>query len=89
MNQPARSLTLTENELEDLIEKAVARALRDVGITASDARAIEDTRRDLFFLRDLRLAKESVLGKIVAAALTIVIGGVCFLLITGFRNWLR
>lgn len=89
MNGPVRTLTLTENELEDLIEKAVARALRDVGITANDAMSIADTRRDMFFLRDLRLAKESVLGKIVAAAITLIVGSICFLLITGFRNWLR
>lgn len=81
-----RVITLTERDLEALIEKAVARALLNVGIVAKDEKTIEETRRDLFFLRDLRRAKESIIGKAVAAIITVIVGGFCVILISGFRH---
>ncbi|MBX9760360.1 MAG: hypothetical protein K2Y29_16395 [Beijerinckiaceae bacterium] len=78
---------MTEAELEAIIEKAIGRALRDVGILATDDRSLEKRRRDFAFLHDLRLAKESVVGKVVAAAITVVVGGFCVLLVAGFRGW--
>jgi hypothetical protein len=84
-----RTITLTEHELEGLIEKAVSRALRDVGIIATDDESIEKRRRDFTFLHDLRKQKESIVGKIAAAIVTAVMAGVCVLLAIGIRGWLR
>ena len=84
-----RGITLTESELEDLIEKAVGRALRDVGIIANDNESLEKRRRDFAFLHDLRQAKESTMGRIVAAMITVIVGGFCVLLVAGARQWVK
>jgi hypothetical protein len=84
-----RKVTLTESELEELMARAVSRGLRDVGIIADDTDSVEKHRRDFMFLRDLRLAKESVIGKTIAATITLIVGGFCVLLVIGFRGWTR
>lgn len=77
---------MTDEQLEELFERAIAKAFRDIGFEQDD---VFEVRRDLLFLREWRHTCEEVRHKGIFTLATLVITGVIGLLVLGFRGWLH
>lgn len=71
-NSPEKNRVLSEQELEDLMERAVSRTLTKLGIDTDHPLEVQ---RDLQFVRDWRITTESLRGKTIVAAIGIVVAG--------------
>ncbi len=68
------AISLSKDELHDIIKKAVTEVLTGVGIDA--AHPIE-TQKDMQYVRAWRETSESVRGKAIVVAVGIVLAGAC------------
>lgn len=84
-------LHMTRSELQDLVKEAVedgvAKALRDVGIHATDPEQVDEARADFRFVRRLRQSTEGMTARAGATLLILTMGGLVGLLIAGLKGW--
>lgn len=78
-----RQVTMTHQELEEIIETAITRALDRVGVDVENPR---ESRRDFEFVRDWRRSTESVKGKALLVAIGIVVSGMIGAMWLGIKS---
>jgi len=78
-------ITLSRDELKDLIKEAVAEAFFEAGLRTDEHEHIEEARKDFAFIRRLRMSADGVASKIGWAVLSVLGTGVVYALWTGFR----
>lgn len=76
---------ISREDMEQIVEAGVQRALRDIGIMDSDP---FEMRKDFAHLREWRLTMEQVRNKGMGAATMMVISGFIALLLIGFKGWI-
>lgn len=84
------SVYLTRQEIEDIVTTAVARAFRDVGLSAGDGTTFEEAkavRADLQFLRDWRELCELMRHKGIATGILMTMTALGVVLVLGLRSW--
>lgn len=79
---PEKNRVLSEQELEDLIERAISRAFTKFGIDTDHPLEVQ---RDLQFVRDWRTTTESLKGKTIVVAIGIVVAGAMGVFWLGLR----
>jgi len=86
-NKDSKTLTLTEDELEQLIDRAIKKTLFTFGIKVDTHEDIQEVRRDFRYVHDLRVASDivkthglkTVVGILVTAGCgAILLGAVSF-----------
>lgn len=80
------SITMTQDELEDLIEKTVNQTLVKLGVDPEDPLEVQ---RDFKFVRDWRKSSEAVKRKALLAAVGIVVTGAIGAILVGIRHALH
>jgi len=80
-----KTLTVTEKELEQLVERVTRRVLHDIGVDATDT---FELRRDFTFVREWRQGSEMVRGKITLTIVTTLVAGAIASLWLGVRQLL-
>lgn len=78
-------LSVSREELGELIEKSVKRGLADAGLYLEDKEDREEARKDFWFLRRWRKAMDGAAAKIGYVVLTIITGGILVVLWAGIR----
>lgn len=86
-NEPTENvvLSVSKEELGDLIERSVRRALDDAGLSLEDRDAREEAREDFRFLRFARRSAYSAAAKIGLVFITICAGAVLAVIWTGIK----
>ncbi|GAB4072803.1 hypothetical protein KHC28_00825 [Ancylobacter sonchi] len=86
-NEPTETvvLSVSREELTDLIEKAVRRGFADAGLYLEDKEDREESRKDFWFLRRWRRATDGAAAKIGYTVLAILTGGVLIVIWAGIR----
>jgi hypothetical protein len=72
MNEDQKNRVLSEQELEELMERAIVRAFVKIGL---DVDKPFEVQRDFQFVRDLRTTSESIKGKTIITALGVILIG--------------
>lgn len=80
---------LIKEAYDEVVDRAITKAFRDVGIIAHDDEAVDHRRRDFQFLHDLRLSSESAKSRIGAVLLLVTVSGLVALFVSGFKFWMR
>lgn len=78
-------LSISKEELREMMERAVQRGLEDAGLYIEDAKQREAARDDFRFLRRLRLAADGVAAKVGYTVLAIMTGGLLFVIWAGIK----
>ena len=79
---------MTEDQIESVVERAIVKAFRDLGIYAGgDAGEIFEVRRDMSFLREWRQTCEQVRSKGTLAVLSMMLTAIAALLVLGTRQF--
>jgi hypothetical protein len=82
-------ITVTRDELKELVREGVAEAFRDVGIIAGEDADVMNRRKDFQFLHDLRTTSESTKAKVGSAFLLAAASGLVWLIMSGLRLWTK
>lgn len=80
--------TLTADELETLVRKAVRKELSAAGIRLDDPEQEDQAREDFRFLRKLRTTFDGASAKIGGALILAIFGGIVWLLTMGAQSFL-
>ena len=80
--------TLTADELEALIRKAVRKELSAAGIRLDEPEHQDQAREDFRFLRRLRMTFDGASAKIGGALILAIFGGLVWLLTMGAQSFL-
>ncbi|MEN6548576.1 MAG: hypothetical protein ABFE07_21225 [Armatimonadia bacterium] len=78
-------VSISKDELQAMMEKAVQRGLEDVGLYTEDADDRRETREDMRFLRRWRRAIDGAAGKIGYTFLAVLVGAFLLALWTGIK----
>lgn len=78
---------MTEEQIGQIVERAVFKAFRDLGLQVHEDDLFE-SRKDLTFLREWRHTCEEVRSKGVVAMAGLTLTGVIALLLLGFKDWI-
>lgn len=73
-------------DLKRLIREGIEESFRDVGLDQSE---VFELRKDMTFLREQRIACESVKRKGLLGIVTVVMTGLIAILVLGLREWLN
>jgi hypothetical protein len=86
-NEPTENLVLSisKDELSQMMEKAVQRGLADAGLYLEDSDDRKEAREDFRFLRRWRRAADGAASKIGYAVITILTGGLLIALWVGIK----
>lgn len=85
----SRKLTsLTEQELENLISKAVRREFSNAGLRIDEDEHQDAAREDFRFLRKFRQAFDGASGKVGGFVLISILGGIAWLIGLGVSAFL-
>ncbi|PZQ81260.1 MAG: hypothetical protein DI549_14720 [Ancylobacter novellus] len=78
-------LSISKDELKEMMERAVQRGLEDVGLYTEDADDRREAREDLRFLRRWRKASDGIAAKVGYTVLAVVTGGLLIVVWTGIK----
>lgn len=81
-DESKKVVTLSESEVESLVEKAVLHTLERFGINTDEPIQVQ---RDFQFVRDWRMSAESVRKKATTTAIAILVSGALAALWLGFK----
>ena len=84
MNNEA--ITISADELRQLVRESVQEGFRDVGLHAGDPERLEEVRADFRFVRKLRKSIESTASKVVTVFMVSVAGGAATAFAMGFKT---
>lgn len=86
MDQQA-TVTISREELREMIREAVAEAFSNVGIHHDDAEKLDEARADFRFIRRLRVGLEGAQAKVGAAVLISLVAGFFTLIGLGAKSY--
>lgn len=86
LNTDSRIVTLTEAELRLLVKETIHETLTSLGVDHSNPLEMQ---KDNLFIREQRLAKESIEKKAKLTLLVIALGGLITLVLTGLREYFK
>lgn len=78
---------MNEGQIQEIVERAIVKAFRDLGIQGQSDDEVFQVRRDLLFLREWRLTCEQVRSKGTFALAGIIITAMTSLLVLGAKNF--
>jgi len=81
-------ITISKDDLEEIVKNAVQQAFRDVGLHTDEAEHLEDARADIRFLRRLRLSVDGLASKIGTAIILALVTGLITLIGLGARSFI-
>lgn len=81
-----RTITLTNEQLEDIVEKTVTNTLLKMGIDASDPIEVQ---KDMQHVRNWRESTESIKNKSITTIVGFIIVGGLGLLIAGLMDYIK
>lgn len=86
-NEPTESvvLSISKEELCEMMERAVQRGLEDAGLYIEDAEDRKEAREDFRFLRRMRRASDNIAAKVGYTVLAILTGAVVYAFWAGVR----
>ena len=82
---PDPVITMSREELREIIREAVREELHDVGLRTDSPESREATREDLRFSRQLRKTVEGAASKVGLAIIMAIVGGVMLALWEGLK----
>ena len=81
-----QTITLSKDDLEELVEEIVTKTLVQSGLDASDSLA---NQADFRFTRQMRLTHESIKSKAIVTTVGLVITGGLALIVMGVVSYLH
>lgn len=78
-------LSISKEELREMMERAVQRGLEDAGLYIEDAEDRKEAREDFRFLRRLRRAADGIAAKVGYTVLAILTGGFLVVIWAGIK----
>jgi len=79
---------MNEQQIETIVERAIVKAFRDLGIYADgDTGEIFEVRRDMTFLREWRMTCEQVRSKGTLAVMSMIITAVGAMIVLGTKQF--
>ncbi len=92
---------LTKEQIEEIVEAAVARAMEAankkavidtlilMGVNAGDNKSLLDMQKDFNYLREARTGREEFIAKSKLALIGVFLTGAAAILVKGFIAWIK